>query len=128
MEALARTALACNARVWTLTRGQQTLPEGVTRLTADRHDTNAFANNGDFVINALDNLSGSADLIGLRSRGDELARQVRGRSEQPPVVMITGFPPNPAPQEVARVMIKPFDLNSIRDVLSCFCCKQQVCA
>ncbi|HUO67786.1 MAG TPA: Gldg family protein [Gammaproteobacteria bacterium] len=29
---------------------------------------NAFANNGDFVINALDNLSGSADLIGLRSR------------------------------------------------------------
>ena len=29
---------------------------------------NAFANNGDFVINALDNLSGSAALIGLRSR------------------------------------------------------------
>jgi ABC-type uncharacterized transport system involved in gliding motility auxiliary subunit len=28
----------------------------------------AFANNGDFVTNALDNLSGSADLIGLRSR------------------------------------------------------------
>jgi ABC-type uncharacterized transport system involved in gliding motility auxiliary subunit len=28
----------------------------------------AFANNGDFVVNALDNLSGSADLIGLRSR------------------------------------------------------------
>jgi ABC-type uncharacterized transport system involved in gliding motility auxiliary subunit len=29
---------------------------------------NAFANNGDFVFNALDNLSGSADLIGLKSR------------------------------------------------------------
>jgi gliding motility-associatede transport system auxiliary component len=28
----------------------------------------AFANNGDFVINALDNLSGSAALIGLKSR------------------------------------------------------------
>ena len=28
----------------------------------------SFANNGDFVINALDNLSGSAELIGLRSR------------------------------------------------------------
>jgi ABC-type uncharacterized transport system involved in gliding motility auxiliary subunit len=28
-----------------------------------------FANNGDFVINAIDNLSGSDDLIGLRSRG-----------------------------------------------------------
>ena len=31
--------------------------------------TNAFANNGDFLINALDNLSGSADLIGIRARG-----------------------------------------------------------
>ena len=28
-----------------------------------------FANNGDLVVNALDNLSGSSDLIGLRSRG-----------------------------------------------------------
>ncbi len=28
----------------------------------------AFAGNGDFVVNALDNLTGSADLIGLRSR------------------------------------------------------------
>src|SRR5690606_37889599 len=28
----------------------------------------AFASNGDFVVNALDNLSGSSDLIGLRSR------------------------------------------------------------
>lgn len=28
-----------------------------------------FANNGDFVINAVDNLAGSNDLIGLRSRG-----------------------------------------------------------
>jgi CheY-like chemotaxis protein len=53
-------------------------------------------------------------------RGDELARQVRGRSQQPPVVMITGFPPNPAPQDVARVVVKPFDLHSIRDVLKHF--------
>ncbi len=29
----------------------------------------AFANNGDFLVNALDNLSGSADLIGIRARG-----------------------------------------------------------
>jgi len=28
-----------------------------------------FANNGDFVINALDNLSGGADLVSIRSRG-----------------------------------------------------------
>ncbi len=29
---------------------------------------NAFANNGDFVVNALDNLIGSSDLIGIRGR------------------------------------------------------------
>jgi ABC-type uncharacterized transport system involved in gliding motility auxiliary subunit len=29
---------------------------------------NTFANNGDFVINALDNLAGSSDLIGIRGR------------------------------------------------------------
>ncbi|MDC3362646.1 ABC transporter, partial [Gammaproteobacteria bacterium] len=28
-----------------------------------------YANNGDFVINALDNLSGGADLVSIRSRG-----------------------------------------------------------
>lgn len=48
----------------------------------------AFASNGDFVINALDNLSGSADLIGLRSRAsytrpfdtvDELRREADAR-------------------------------------------------
>jgi ABC-type uncharacterized transport system involved in gliding motility auxiliary subunit len=48
----------------------------------------AFANNGDFVINALDNLAGSADLIGLRSRAtytrsfttvDELRRAADAR-------------------------------------------------
>lgn len=30
--------------------------------------TNAFASNGNFVINALENLTGSSDLIGMRSR------------------------------------------------------------
>ena len=30
----------------------------------------AIANNGDFIINALDNLSGNNDLISLRSRGE----------------------------------------------------------
>jgi ABC-type uncharacterized transport system involved in gliding motility auxiliary subunit len=28
----------------------------------------AFANNGDFVVNAIDNLAGSSDLIGIRAR------------------------------------------------------------
>jgi len=50
-------------------------------------------------------------------RGDQLAREVRGRSALPPIVMITGFPPNPPPQDVAKVVVKPFDLHSIRGVL-----------
>ena len=33
---------------------------------------NAFANNGDFVINAIDNLSGSGDLISVRGRATAL--------------------------------------------------------
>ena len=31
---------------------------------------NPFANNGDFLVNAIDNLGGNDDLIGLRSRGE----------------------------------------------------------
>jgi ABC-type uncharacterized transport system involved in gliding motility auxiliary subunit len=34
-----------------------------------RRFTTPVANNGDFVLNAVENLSGSSDLIGLRSRG-----------------------------------------------------------
>ena len=50
-----------------------------------------FANNGDFVINALDNLSGSAALIGIRARAsfarpfttvDELRRQADAQFRQ----------------------------------------------
>lgn len=49
---------------------------------------NAFANNGDFVVNALDNLLGSGDLIGIRGRAtfsrpftrvEELRRQADDR-------------------------------------------------
>lgn len=51
----------------------------------------SFANNGDLVVNALDNLSGSADLIGLRSRAtytrpftkvEELRREADARFRQ----------------------------------------------
>jgi ABC-type uncharacterized transport system involved in gliding motility auxiliary subunit len=45
-------------RLWAQSR--QILGERVTQ---------AFANNGDFIINALDNLSGSEELISIRARG-----------------------------------------------------------
>lgn len=53
-------------------------------------------------------------------RGDQFAREVRGRSQDTPVVMVTGFPPTPPPEEVAKVMLKPFDLRSIRGILGEF--------
>jgi len=39
---LARTAVARGHKVWTVTRGQRPLPDGVTGLTVDRHDRGAF--------------------------------------------------------------------------------------
>ncbi len=51
-------------------------------------------------------------------RGDQLAQEVRGRSHDTTVVMVTGYPPNPAPRDVAKVMLKPFDLKSIRGVIT----------
>jgi ABC-type uncharacterized transport system involved in gliding motility auxiliary subunit len=40
-----------------------------SQQVAGQRVINAFASNGDFVINALDNLSGSTELINIRSRG-----------------------------------------------------------
>jgi CheY-like chemotaxis protein len=54
-------------------------------------------------------------------KGDELAREVHERNEDTPVVMVTGYPPNPPPSEVAKVVLKPFDLATLRSVLSQFC-------
>jgi len=39
---LARTALAAGHKVWTVTRGQRPLPDGVTPVVADRRDRAAF--------------------------------------------------------------------------------------
>src|ERR1051325_184928 len=50
-------------------------------------------------------------------KGDQLARAIRGRGQEPPVVMLSGFPPKPTPPEVAKVVTKPFDLQAIRGVL-----------
>lgn len=55
-------------------------------------------------------------------KGDQLAREVRDRRQQTPVIMVTGYPPNPPPSEVAKVVFKPFDLSSIRGILSEFNC------
>src|SRR5262245_29594342 len=41
---LARTALASGHAVWTVTRGQRSLPDGVTPIIADRRDRAGFRN------------------------------------------------------------------------------------
>jgi len=53
-------------------------------------------------------------------RGDQLARAIRTRAEAPPVVMVTGYPPSPTPHEIARVVLKPFDLQSVRSAVGQF--------
>ena len=40
-----------------------------SQQVVDQRVINAFASNGDFVINALDNLTGSSELVSIRSRG-----------------------------------------------------------
>ena len=40
-----------------------------SQQVAGQRVINAFASNGDFVINALDNLTGSSELVSIRSRG-----------------------------------------------------------
>jgi hypothetical protein len=54
-------------------------------------------------------------------KGDQLARVISGRTGPPPVIMLTGFPPNPVPQEIAKVLTKPFDCQVVRSALSQFC-------
>lgn len=53
---LARTALAAGHQVWTVTRGQRDLVDGVSPIIADRRDSNALPN-------ALDQLDTQWDLV-----------------------------------------------------------------
>src|ERR1044071_2395455 len=53
---LARVAKSIGWNVSVLTRGQQTLPDGVTALTADRHDHAAFEK-------AIENANQNWDLV-----------------------------------------------------------------
>lgn len=51
-------------------------------------------------------------------KGDQLAREIKGRHAGTPVVMLTGFPPRSEAAEVQSVIVKPFDLSSIRETLA----------
>ena len=55
-----------------------------TREVLGQRIAQAFANNGDFVANVLDNLSGSSALISIRGTGDILPPLRARRSAQAP--------------------------------------------
>lgn len=73
---------------------------------------------------ALDKLNGEkfdvvfTDFLMPGMKGDQLAREIKGRCDETPVVMVTGFPPRPNPIGVQSVIVKPFDLSSIRETLA----------
>ena len=58
------------------------------------------------------------DLCMPEMRGDQLAREIKVLNQDTPVVMVTGFPPDPKPDAVSQIIIKPFDLASIREALA----------
>ncbi len=51
-------------------------------------------------------------------KGDELARAIKTRENPKPVIMLTGFPPEPKPDEISKILIKPFDAEGLRQALA----------
>jgi len=79
---IARVAQRRGYRVWAITRGQRQLPEGVTGLEADRHDSAAFERavdrpgvRWDFVVDCIGFMAPDArqDVAVFRQRAPQLA-------------------------------------------------------
>ena len=51
-------------------------------------------------------------------KGDQLAREIKGRKNDTPVVMVNGYPSSRAAGNVESVIVKPFDVASIREALA----------
>ena len=50
--------------------------------------------------------------------GDELAKAIKRRYPSKTVIMLTGFPPDRAPEAVNRVLLKPFEADVLRQVVA----------
>ena len=75
---------------------------------------------GEEALEALD--SGRFDLVitdlylgGMN--GDQLARMVKRQDGETPVILLTAYPPAQTPDGVDQVLIKPFNVETLRDVL-----------
>ena len=51
-------------------------------------------------------------------RGDELARVLKQKEANQKVVLVSAFPPPVKPQGIDAVVLKPFSLDEIRNVLA----------
>ena len=47
-------------------------------------------------------------------KGDELARNIKNVAPTKPIVLLTAFPPVHLPPEIDVLVIKPFDIESLR--------------
>ncbi len=50
--------------------------------------------------------------------GDQLAREIKARNPAQPIIMVTGFPPAQTPVGITSVILKPFNLNELRQALA----------
>ncbi len=53
-----------------------------------------------------------------RMRGDELARLIKERTPEMPVILLTAFPPETKPEAIDIVLTKPFYFDTLRAGLS----------
>ncbi len=89
-------------------------------LVYDGHSVE-MANSG---AEALEKFNPSAfdlvmtDFYMPRMRGDELARLIKERAPEMPVILLTAFPPEIKPEAIDIVLTKPFYFDTLRAGLS----------
>lgn len=57
------------------------------------------------------------DFIMDPTNGEDLAKKIKERCPNEPVVMVTGFPPRPPSTSVDACIAKPFDIATLRDTV-----------
>src|SRR5215831_19191516 len=50
-------------------------------------------------------------------KGDELARLMKQRAQSLPIIMVSGNPPSPLPDEISKVLLKPYSQPQVRAVV-----------
>jgi CheY-like chemotaxis protein len=50
--------------------------------------------------------------------GDQLAKEIRKRSPDTPIVLLTGYPPEVYPRDVNAVLLKPFSTQELRSTVA----------